>query len=239
MDRAMTSRQSCSVITFMTALVGLLTSLTAIWITVADRRRVIAKERREEAEADRRAAADEAAELARSVSRTMSEEMAQARPLQLRLTGRPTANDPGSAPEAWLITVANRGPLPVTDVQVVHTVGRAMPYCSESFDLQGESTHEVELPNSEERPRLAEVTTVFTDAGGRRWQRHLTGGLCLGTLQADGTYRWDQPRFPETVIAARTIPLGPLMMRRRARVTMAVPLLVLTAIGCLLYILLC
>jgi hypothetical protein len=218
----------------MTAIAGLLTSLTALWITLADRRRVIAKERREEAAADRRAAADEAAELARSISRTVSEEMAQARPVQLRLTGRPTANDPSSAPEAWLVTVTNRGPLPVTDVQVVHTVGRTMPYCSESFDLQGESTHEVELPNSVERPRLTEVTTVFTDAAGRRWQRHLTGGLCLGTLQDDGTYHWDQPRFPETAIVASP----PARLHRRMRLVLLVALLVLTAVSCLLYILL-
>ncbi|MER5762013.1 hypothetical protein [Streptomyces sp. NPDC002082] len=235
----MTSHQSCPVITLMTAVIGLLTSVTAIWITLADRRRVIAKERREEAAADRRAAAAEAAELAQSVSRTRSEEMAQARAVQLRLLEL-SADEPGSTPDAWLVTVANRGPLPVMDVQVVRTVGPAMPYCSEPFDLQGESTHEVELPSTGERPRLAEVTAVFTDPAGRRWQRQLTGGLCLGVLQDDGTYQWDQPRFPETVIVGRGIQLGPVGLPERMHVVplLVVPLLALTAVGCLLYILL-
>ncbi|MGA4837325.1 hypothetical protein [Streptomyces sp. G45] len=221
----------------MTAIVGLLTSLTALWITVADRRRVIAKERREKAEADRQRSADEAAEMARSLSRARSEEVAQARTVQIRLTRRPTADDTDSAPGPWLVSVANRGPLPVTDVQVVHTVGSAVLHCSQPFDLQGECTHEVELPTSGEQPRLAEITTLFTDASGRRWQRNLTGGLCLGTLQDDGTYRWGPPRLPEIT---GSIVLGPLPLytRWRVRLALLVPLLVLTAVCCLLYILL-
>ncbi|MFI8917346.1 hypothetical protein ACIGW4_37880 [Streptomyces sp. NPDC053513] len=223
-------------ITLTTAVVGILTSLTALWITLADRRRVIAKEQREEAELARRAATDELAKMELELRRALSEEVAQARTVQIRLSDRPTADDPGTAPEPWVVSVANRGPLPVTDVQVVYTSSPAMPHCSESFDLQDECTHEVELPTSGERPRLAEITAVFTDAAGRRWQRHLTGGLCLGTLQDDGTYQWDEPRFPE--IEASSISLGPVTLPRRARLALLVPLLVLTAVGCLLYILL-
>ncbi|MGX1950985.1 hypothetical protein [Streptomyces sp. CB02115] len=218
----------------MTAIVGLLASLTALWITVADRRRVIAKERRQEAEEDRRHSAEEAAEMARLLSLARSEEVAQARTVQIRLTGRPTADDPGGAPETWLVSVANRGPLPVTDVQVIQASGPAMLHCSEPFDLQDECTHEVELCASGERPRLAEVTTEFTDAAGRRWQRHLTGGLRLGTLQDDGTYQWDEPRFPEI---SGSIVLGAVTSGTK-RLALLVPWLVLTAVGCLLYILL-
>lgn len=125
----MIPRQPCSVITLMTAIVGVLTSLTALWITLADRRRVIAKERREEAEADRRASADQLDEMARVLRHAMSEEVAQAKTVQIRLIDRLTADDPGSAPEAWLVSVANRGPLPVTDVQVVHTLGLVTGSC--------------------------------------------------------------------------------------------------------------
>ncbi|MFF5638162.1 hypothetical protein [Streptomyces sp. NPDC012825] len=237
MDRAKNFHQPGSVITLMTAIVGLLASMSALWITLADRRRAIAKERREEAEAGRRAAAEEAAELAQSARLVAQEEMSQAKSVQLRLTSRSPAEDLGNAPKVWLVTVANRGPLPITNTQVVHTVGPAMPYHSDSFDLQGESTHEVELPGTGEQPRLAEVTTVFTDAAGRRWQRHLTGGLCLGTLEGDGTYQWDEPRFPETMVFP-SYPPTPAVSRRRVYPALVVPLLVLVAIGCLLSILL-
>ncbi|MGO4636097.1 hypothetical protein AB4225_35040 [Streptomyces sp. 2RAF24] len=121
-------------------------------------------------------------------------------------------------------------------MQVIHTFGTVIRHCSESFDVQDECTHEVELPTLGERPRLAEVATVFTDAAGRRWQRYLTGGLCLGTLQGDGTYQWDEPRFPEIT---SSIAVGHMRLPRKRRLHLAllVPLLVLTAVGCLLYIL--
>ncbi|MGW5202193.1 hypothetical protein [Streptomyces spiralis] len=224
----------------MTAIVGLVTSLTALWVTLADRRRAIAKERREEAAAERRATAGEAAERARSARRAVWEEMAQAMPVQLRLISRPAGDDPASAPETWLVAVANRGPLPVTDVQVIHASGTAMPNGSEPFDLQGDSTEEVAVPNSGERPRLADITMVFTDAAGRRWQRRLTGGLCLGTLQDDGTCQWDEPRFPETATPPSGISAGATALSRSSGGCLAllVPLLVLTALGYLIYILL-
>ncbi|MFI1176840.1 hypothetical protein [Streptomyces melanogenes] len=227
-------------ITLMTAIAGLLTSLSALWITLADRRRTIAKERREEADADRRAADDEAAALAQSVSRALREEMAQAVPVKPRLINRPTGDDAASRRELWLITVSNCGPLPVTDVQVIHTLPPVTQDVSELFDLQSHSIHEVELPHAHQRPRLAEVAVMFTDAAGRRWKRHLTGGLRLGALQDDGTYLWDEPRFPEAVSRSQ-ISLGPLTLPSRkgkAVLMLSMPLLALITLGWLLYIVL-
>ncbi|MER5352960.1 hypothetical protein ABT093_21840 [Kitasatospora sp. NPDC002551] len=66
----------------------------------------------------------------------------------------------------------------------------------EPFDLQAHSTRNIQLPAEGTPPRLAELAVEFTDAAGRRWQRRLTGGLHLGTLQSDGTHQWDAPRFP-------------------------------------------
>ncbi|MGW5295844.1 hypothetical protein [Streptomyces bacillaris] len=260
----MSSRQYGSVIGLVTAIVGLVTSLTALWITIADRRRAIRRERREEAEAVRLARADEASELEREAERAMKKEMEQAAPMRLRLFRKPAPDSPWDASrETWHLKIDNRGFYPVTDVQLVYDPGSPAARFSESFDLQGgvERNLALELPSSERPPRLTALAVVFTDAAGRRWQRHLTGGLHLGTLKDDGSYEWDQPRFPgEPTEPAPSQPpttydLAPapppswssirntrgqlyqfLGRLRTAGGPARIPVLVLTAVSCLLYI---
>ncbi|MFI9429219.1 hypothetical protein ACIG54_37520, partial [Streptomyces achromogenes] len=70
---------------------------------------------------------------------------------------------------------------------------------------------------------LAELAVEFTDAAGRRWQRRLTGGLHLGILQDDGTYQWDDPRFP-TPAALSELPMAPPRPSQPARKPLRRPL---------------
>ncbi len=227
----------------MTAIVGALSSLTALWIGLADRRRTVAKEKRDEAETARRAAAEEAAEQQRQQASAAREEMAQAAPVHARLTRRLAGADPATAPETWLVRVSNDTSLPITDVQVIHT-GGATSSASEPFDLQGLSKQGVELFVAGAPPRLAELAIEFTDAAGSRWQRRLTGGLHLGTVQDDGTYQWDAPRFPDLVPAPApaSVPpvpfgLGGMPSARESSRRLLQAVLVLIAVGCLLYLL--
>ncbi|MEU3957429.1 hypothetical protein AB0F45_34910, partial [Streptomyces achromogenes] len=152
-------------IALITATVGVISSLTALWFSLADRRRTIAQERRDEAEAARRAAAEKAAEQQKPQASAAREEMALAAPVHARVTETLAGPDPATAPATWLVRVFNDAPLPITDVRVIHTRG-ATSSAPEPFDLQSGSKRNIELPAAETAPRLAELAVEFTDAAG-------------------------------------------------------------------------
>ncbi|MFG2934211.1 hypothetical protein [Streptomyces achromogenes] len=147
-------------IALITAIVGVISSLTALWFSLADRRRTIAKERRDEAEAARRAAAEKAAERQKPQASAAREEMALAAPVHARVTETLAGPDPATAPATWLVRVFNDAPLPLTDVRVIHTRG-ATSSAPEFFDLQSGSKRNIELPAAETAPRLGLVRPIM------------------------------------------------------------------------------
>ncbi|MER5641066.1 hypothetical protein ABT095_29455 [Kitasatospora sp. NPDC002227] len=167
-------------ITLITAAVGVLSSLSALWLSIADRRSRVRKDRLEESERACLSGRQEARDRERA-------ETALAGAVDARLMSR----SPGGA-AGWLVAVANDGALAITDVLVRYS-GAAM---ADPFDLQAGSRGKVEVTTAAAPPRLAELAVEFTDAGGRRWQRRLAGGLHLATLSAAGEYEWGPARLP-------------------------------------------
>ncbi|MEY9849108.1 hypothetical protein ABH940_006212 [Streptacidiphilus sp. BW17] len=210
-------RQAGSVIAEITALVGILSTVSALWISVSDHRQRAAEAHeaargRERAEAERRkaerdaerrrleAAATEAesrrlreqVDAARERERAEAELLWQLNKLVIRLRSAPPRAGAGAGAGAgsvtgWSVVVRNPSGLPILDVQGFWR-GVAL---AEPVDVQGGSEIDIAGPHTDGAPRLSDLSVHLTDAQHHRWRQDLDGQAWSGTRGDDGaSYTW-------------------------------------------------
>jgi hypothetical protein len=173
------------VIAEITGIVGIISTLSALWITVSDRRHRAA-ERREEAESAA------ALKLAASQVKALEAEFWQVRQIKFTLEEPASPKRRNAEPGPWQVLVVNRSNLPVTDVRVL----RGDEEVGAAVDVQAGAESRVVVSKAREQVRLADFSVQLRDARRQDWRCNLAGGIAKGEVGEDGyTLTWGPARL--------------------------------------------